>query len=132
MAFQALKMKKFPDKWIDWVMKTISGGKVAFMVNGEIEPYFKTHQGLRQGDSMSPLLFDHAVDNLAILFDKAVEKGLISGLAKNHKDNDVSILQYVDDTILLFLDDLDQARNVKRILTLCLDVSIGELYIVLV
>ena len=73
-------------------MKTVMGGKVAVKVNGEIGPYFKTHQGLRQGDSMSPLLFDLAVDNLAILMDRAFEGGLVCGLAKNHKENDVYIL----------------------------------------
>jgi hypothetical protein len=67
---------------------------------------------------MYPLLFDLAIDILAILFDRVVGQGLISRVAKNHKDNDVSILQYADDTILLFQDDLAQARNVKRILSL--------------
>ena len=107
-------MKKFPDKMINWGMKMVTGGKVAVKVNGEIGPFFKTHQGLRQGDSMSPLLFDIAVDILAILFDRAMEKELISGLAKNHKENDVSILQYADDTIILFQDDLDQAKKCER------------------
>lgn len=46
------------------------------------------------------------------------EGGLVCGLAKDHKDNDVCILQYADDTILLFQDNLEQDKNVKRILSL--------------
>lgn len=40
----------------------------------------------------------------------------MTGLAKHHREGDVVILQYADDTILLFQNDLDQAKNVKRIL----------------
>ena len=103
---------------IDWIMKTVTGGKVSVKVNVEVGPFFKTYQGLRQGDSMSPLLFDLAIDILAVLFDRAMDNNLIKGLAKNHKENDVSILQYADDTIILFQDDLEQPKNVKRILSL--------------
>ena len=67
---------------------------------------------------MSALPFDLAVDNLSTMFDRAFEGCLVSGLAKNHKENDVCIMQYADDTILLFQDDLVQASNVKRILSL--------------
>lgn len=53
---------------------------------------------------------------LAILIGRAVEQGLVTGLAKDQREGDVAILQYADDTILLFQDDLEQARNAKRIL----------------
>lgn len=56
------------------------------------------------------------MDVLAISFGRAVEQGLVTGLAKHQKEGDVAILQYADDTILLFQDDLAQARHVKMIL----------------
>ena len=93
-------------------MKTVSGGKGQAMLMGAIGLIvvdilsLLCGRGLRQGDSMSPLQFDLAVDILAILCDRAVEHGFISGLARNHKDNDVSILQYADDTIILFEGDV--------------------------
>ncbi len=31
--FQVLKAKKFPDKWCDWIMKTVRGDKVAIKIN---------------------------------------------------------------------------------------------------
>lgn len=46
------------------------GGHVAVMVNDDISPYFKTHKGVRQGDSLSPLLFYLERNALAIIMDR--------------------------------------------------------------
>uniref|UniRef100_A0A453KWR1 Reverse transcriptase domain-containing protein n=1 Tax=Aegilops tauschii subsp. strangulata TaxID=200361 RepID=A0A453KWR1_AEGTS len=78
-VYKMLKMKQFPDKWCDLVMHTMIGGQVGIKVNDKIGPYFKTYKGLRQGDSMSPLLFDIAADALAIILDKAKHAGYVRG-----------------------------------------------------
>ena len=70
---QILEMKGFPSKFNDLFMKIVSGGKIGIKVNGENGPYFRTHQGLRQGDPLSPLLFDLAGDALEIMVERAVE-----------------------------------------------------------
>ena len=46
------------------------GGQVGVMVNDDIFPYCEAHKGLRQGDSLSPLLFDLERNALAIIMDK--------------------------------------------------------------
>ena len=45
-------------------------------VNDEIGPFFSTHKGPRQGDPLSPILFNIVADILAILFLKAKENNL--------------------------------------------------------
>ena len=44
-------------------------------VNDDIAHYFQTQQGLRQGDPLSPILFNIVADVLAILIARAKEDG---------------------------------------------------------
>ena len=60
-------------------------------------------KGLRQGDPLSPILFNIVVDMLAILINRAKDEGQVSGVVPHLVDGGLSILQYADDTIL-FMD----------------------------
>jgi hypothetical protein len=121
--YQMMQLKGFGDTFCDWVMKVVRGGRVAIRVNNEIGPYFPTYAGVRQGDPLSPLLFDVVGDGLALLMKKGQEEGLVKGLVPHLVDGGISILQYADDTILLLEDSLENARNVKYILCLFEQVS---------
>ena len=59
-------MKVFSQKWIEWIKSFISGGSVAINVNDEVGPYFQTKKGLRQGDPLSPILFNLVADMLTL------------------------------------------------------------------
>ena len=45
--------KELPTTWIGWIMQTVQGGRVCVNVNGHRGQYFRTYQGLRQGDPLS-------------------------------------------------------------------------------
>lgn len=115
-VYKMMKAKGFPDKWCDWILKVVKGGKVAIRVNDQIGHYFTTHKGLRQGDPLSPLLFNIAADALTILIKRAEQQGLIKGLGMDVMREGVAILQYADDTICLIQDSLEYAKNLKFIL----------------
>jgi hypothetical protein len=102
---KVLELKGFPHLFNDWIMKIVTTGKVAIKVNDEVGPYFNTSQGLRQGDQLSPLLFDTTADVLSILIERAQNAGLLTGLCTTFGTNGIAILQYADDTILLSQDD---------------------------
>jgi hypothetical protein len=65
--------------------------------------FFQTKKGLRQGDPLSPLLFNLVADMLATLIARAKEEGQINALVPHLVEGGLSILQYADDTIL-FMD----------------------------
>ena len=113
---QTLRMKGFSPKWISWVKSFISGGSVAVNVNNDIVHYFQTKKGLRQGDPLSPLLFNIVADMLAIFIQRAKAQDQIAGVVPHLIDGGLSILQYADDTIIFMENDLEKARNMKLLL----------------
>ena len=76
----------------------------------------QTRKGLRQGDPLSPILFNIVADMLAILIARAKEEGQVGSLIPNLVDGGVSVLQYADDTIIFMEHDLAKAINMKLIL----------------
>jgi hypothetical protein len=76
----------------------------------------KTGKGLRQGDLLSPLLFNLVVDSLTKILTKTSRKGLVRGLLENFIPGGILALQYVDDTLLFSSCDISSLRNLKCIL----------------
>ena len=114
---QTIRMKGFSEEWCALVRNFVSGGSVAVKVNDDVGHYFQTKKGLRQGDPLSPILFNIVADMLAIMIDRAKEEGQIEGVVPHLVDGGLSILQYADDTILFMEHDLDKAANLKLILS---------------
>jgi hypothetical protein len=91
-------------------------GTVAIKVNEGVGPYFQSCKGVRQGDPLSPLLFNFVADCLTRLVIRAQQNNLITGLISDLIDGGVTILQYVDDTIVCLEHNFEKARNVKLLL----------------
>jgi hypothetical protein len=109
-------MKGFSQQWCAWVERFVSGASVGIKINDDIGHYFQTKKGLRQGDLMSPILFNIVADMLSILIKRAKDDGQIKGVIPHLVDDRLSILQYADDTILFMDHDLEQAKNMKLLL----------------
>jgi hypothetical protein len=93
----------------------VSGGSVAIKVNDDVGRLFQTLKGFRQGDPLSPMLFNIVDDMFAIMTEQTKVDGLIEGVIPHLVDGGLFILQYADDTI--FMDyDLEKSRNLKLIL----------------
>ena len=90
---------------------------MAIKVNNDVGLYFQTKKGLRQGDSISPMLFNIVADMLAVMIERAKVDGQIDGVVDHLVDGGLSVLQYADDTILFMDHDLEKARNLKLILS---------------
>ena len=52
-------------------------------INNQMGPYFVSHKGVRQGDQLSPILFNFVADYLTRMIRQAQRNGLITDLADN-------------------------------------------------
>ena len=109
-------MKGFSQNWCEWIATFIQRGHVGIKINDQIGQIFQTLKVLRQGDQLSPILFNIVADMLAILINRAKEERLVSGIVPHLVDGGLSILQYADDTILFMDHDIEKATNMKMIL----------------
>jgi hypothetical protein len=74
-------MKGFSQTWCEWISKIMSRGSVAIKVNDNVGHYFQIRKGVRQGDSLSPILFNIVFDMLVVLISRAKEAGQVRGLS---------------------------------------------------
>ena len=113
-----LQQMHFPPKWRQWINSCVMSASASILVNGSPTPPFKLQRGLRQGDPLSPFLFDIIVESLNLLIQKSIASSLWEGIKVGANGISISNLQYADDTILFCPPKLDQLLNIKRVLLL--------------
>jgi hypothetical protein len=111
-----MKKKNFPEKWLTWMKQIIEGGSVGINLNGNPGNFFRTHKGLRQGDPLSPLLFNLVSDALAVMLENAKNSGHIKGLMPHLIEGGITHLQYADDTVIFMEMEEQTVVNVKFLL----------------
>ncbi|WVZ82121.1 hypothetical protein U9M48_029422 [Paspalum notatum var. saurae] len=116
MIRYTMRMKGFSHTWCDWIRSFVQGGNVAINVNGQNGSFFQTMKGLRQGDPLSPILFNVVADMLAIIINRAKVAGKVNGVIPHLVNDGLSILQYADDTVIFLDHNLEMARNMKALL----------------
>jgi hypothetical protein len=121
---QVMIGRNFHPKWISWIMDTVRGGKVCINVNGERSKYFRTYRGLRQGDPLSPLLFNLVADVLGVMLNKAANRGHIKGVLDNLIPGGITHIQYADDTVIM-VDGSDQSITNLKLILYCFEWMTG-------
>jgi hypothetical protein len=114
--FEVMKQRGFCERWCNWVKAVVASGTLSVKINNSMGSYFKSRKGVRQGDPLSPLLFNLAADCLSKMVQTAQGNGLIKGLMNDIIPNGIAILQYADDTILCMEDSAETAQNMKILL----------------
>lgn len=107
--------------WIQIILKT---SKISVLVNGTPTKELSPTRGLRQGDPLSPLLFNLVGEVLAQLLRTANTKGLFKGVRMPSSSIELTHLQFADDVILFINNDSDSILGVKRVLQ-CFEILSG-------
>lgn len=112
-----LSLRGFGPQWRSWIHQITHCGSVGVRINNVEGNFFITGKGLRQGDPLSPLLFNLVVDVLTKMLMKASHHNIVQGLCEDICPGGVISLQYADDTILFSSSNFEKASNLKWILT---------------
>jgi len=83
LLFECMEKRGFNQKWCNWIEQVVTGGTVSVKVNNSIGPYIKSYKGVRQGDPLSPILFNLIADYLTRMVSKAQHNSLITGLVEH-------------------------------------------------
>jgi hypothetical protein len=89
---QCLHKAGFSETWCNWIKKVMEQGTISVKMNDTLGNYFLSYNGVRQGDPLSPLLFNFAADVLSRMVNIAHDNMLVIGLAENIIDHRVAIL----------------------------------------
>lgn len=114
--FSILTRMNFPKKWIDWVASLLKTSRISPLVNGSATAPFRMRRGVRQGDPLSPMLFDIAVEGLKCILAKARQIGITQGVPLESDEDQLSLLQFADDTLIFVPNNIDMFNGLIRVL----------------
>ena len=120
-ALDLLNRMGFGVKWSKWIRTCISIVQFSVLINGSPTNFFDSSRGLRQGDSLSPMLFLIMMEVFNRMLRRVDGAGLICGFKVEGRRGDgecVSHLLFAYDTILFCDADVEQILHI-RLLLLC-------------
>ncbi len=111
--WKTLEAVSLSDEFISTVKSLYSNANTVVIVNGMISPAFRVTRGVRQGDPLSCLLFNLAIEPLAALLqDSNLEEYKVPGILDK-----LIVTLFADDTTV-YLSKNDKFSDLKRILDL--------------
>lgn len=107
--------------WRRWIVALLSPATSRILLNDQPRQPIRHRRGVRQGDSLSQLLFILAMEVLRPLFTKAREEGVLRGLTREGITYQSSM--YADDVNLFAHQSAQEAMAIKEILPFFADAS---------
>jgi hypothetical protein len=109
--FKVLEKFGFTNKYVSWLKVMYKSMKSCILTNGYTSEFFSISRGIRQGDSLSALLYVIQAEPMACFIRKT---NRVAGIDIKNKV-EVRISQYVDDTVLC-LKDFNMMKNALQII----------------
>lgn len=105
----------FGERWIRWMEGCVFTSSMFVIVNSSTMNDFKVDRGLHQSDPLLPFLFVLVTKGLTMLMNKVAEIGDFRGFKINKKE-EVNILQFADDTIIMADGSSENLWSIKVVL----------------
>ena len=105
-----LKKLAFPDEMIRTIQTLYSDAKTSVMINGVLSEPFTVSRGVRQGDPISCILFDLAIEPLAA----NIRNSNIKGIEIPNLNETAKVTLFADDTTVILAenDSLDELMDI--------------------
>ena len=112
--FDVMQHRGFPPRWRAWVSILFSTATSRILLNGIPGLEIIHGRGLRQGDLLSPLLFDIGIDPLNRTLQLATEQGLLQPLPESLATLRLSL--YADDAAIFLAPTAHDISNLASML----------------
>ncbi|KAI0488233.1 hypothetical protein KFK09_028060 [Dendrobium nobile] len=99
--------------FIAWIKACTSDVYFSVCINGSLEGFFNSTNGLRQGCPLSPYLFSIVMDGLSNLIEEAISNHSFNAIS--HGNSVISHLMYADDLLLFGKAITSNAHSLKTI-----------------
>ncbi|KAG1577598.1 hypothetical protein G6F48_012568 [Rhizopus delemar] len=118
--YKVLNRFGFPNKFIKCIHDLFFGNSISVNVNGSLSDSIQQLRGLRQGDSISPILFNLAIEPflLSILHNEIIDGYCLKARRSNSDlqltaPRPVKLLAYADD-ILIFINSKEEFLELQE------------------
>ncbi|XP_013690321.2 uncharacterized protein LOC106394286 [Brassica napus] len=106
----------FHAKFREWIMFCVRFVSYTVLINGEEQGKVLPSRGLRQGDPLSPFLFDLCTEGLSHQLNEAERRGEITGIQFSEDGPSIHHLFFADDSLLLLKANEVECNVVCKIL----------------
>lgn len=111
--WKVLEKFGFPKQFINLIQNLYKDAKTSVIVNGIVAKPIKVDRGVRQGDPVSCILYDIAIEPLA----NEIRKSKLKGIKTSTIEEPLKATLFADDT-LIYLSKGDQLKEMKRVVDL--------------
>lgn len=108
---RVLSYMNFPATFITWIYSCISTPMFSILLNGSPVGFFKSKQGIRQGDPLSAYLFIIIMELLTQMLNAKMEQGLFK-LHPQCAEPRISSLMFADDLVIFCTPDVGTVQTI--------------------
>lgn len=114
--FSLLERRGFGSNFVSWISSIIKDSTSVIFINGSLGNWFPIKKGLKQGNSLSPLLFILVGNLLHRMLDLAMSEELLESVGPAKLSSYMHSIKYAGDIVIFSKASKHHLNNIKLIL----------------